>query len=73
MERAFKQNIISIYGIEGKQWLKALPEITSEIAKEYNLSNLKPINNLSYNYVLSGFQGSEAIILKLGLDVSVLT
>lgn len=69
MERAFKQNIISIYGIEGKQWLKALPEITSKIAEEYNLSNLKPINNLSYNYVLSGFQDSEAIILKLGLDV----
>jgi streptomycin 6-kinase len=69
MERAFKQNIISIYGIEGKQWLKALPEITSEIAKEYNLSNLKPINNLSYNYVLSGFQGSQPVILKLGLDV----
>lgn len=69
MKRAFKQNIISIYGSEGKQWLKSLPEIISKIAKESNLAYLKPVNNLSYNYVLSGFQGSQPIILKLGLDI----
>lgn len=69
MKRAFKQNIISIYGSEGKKWLKALPEIISKITKEYNLANLKPVNNLSYNYVLSGLQDSQPIILKLGLDV----
>ena len=69
MKRAFKQNIISIYGSEGKQWLKALPETISKITKKYNLANLKPVNNLSYNYVLSGFQGPQPIILKLGLDI----
>jgi streptomycin 6-kinase len=69
MKLAFKQNIISIYGSEGKQWLKALPETISKITKKYNLANLKPVNNLSYNYVLSGFQGAKAIILKLGLDI----
>jgi streptomycin 6-kinase len=35
----------------------------------YELSNLKPVEALSYNYVLSGFQGSQPIILKLGLDI----
>jgi len=69
MKYSFKLNIISIYGSVGKQWLKALPEIISKITKEYNLANLKPVNNLSYNYVLTGFQGSKAIILKLGLDI----
>ena len=29
----FKQNIVSIYGNEGEQWLDDLPEITSKIAK----------------------------------------
>ncbi|MFO1257694.1 MAG: aminoglycoside phosphotransferase family protein [Gammaproteobacteria bacterium] len=69
MKYSFKQNIISIYGSVGKQWLKGLPEIISKITKEYNLANLKPVNNLSYNYVLSGFQGPQPIILKLGLDI----
>jgi streptomycin 6-kinase len=32
------------------------------------LSGLKPLSNLSYNYVLSGFLGNRPIILKLGLD-----
>ena len=35
----------------------------------YGLSNLKPVEALSYNYVLSGFKGSQPIILKLGLDI----
>jgi streptomycin 6-kinase len=35
----------------------------------YGLSNLKPVEALSYNYVLTGFQGSKAVILKLGLDI----
>jgi streptomycin 6-kinase len=69
MKYSFKQNIISIYGSVGKKWLKALPEIISKITKEYNLANLKPVNNLSYNYVLSGLQGPQPIILKLGLDI----
>jgi streptomycin 6-kinase len=32
------------------------------------LSDLNPVKNLSYNYVLSGFQGEQPIVLKLGHD-----
>ncbi len=35
----------------------------------YGLLNLKQVEALSYNYVLNGFQGSKAVILKLGLDI----
>jgi streptomycin 6-kinase len=31
-------------------------------------SLLQPFKNLSYNYVFSGFQGLQPIVLKLGLD-----
>ncbi len=41
----------------------------AQVAETYRLSNLKPVNNLNYNYVLPGFQGSQPIILKLGLDI----
>ncbi|HJD60250.1 MAG TPA: aminoglycoside phosphotransferase family protein [Rickettsia endosymbiont of Omalisus fontisbellaquei] len=61
----FKNNIISIYKEQGEIWLEKLPEIVAELAKEWNLSNLRPIDNLSFNYVLSGYQNNKPIILKL--------
>lgn len=67
--KAFEKNIINLYGEKGKQWLDYLPNLVMQLANTYGLSNLKPVNNLSYNYVLSGFQGPQPIILKLGLDI----
>lgn len=65
----FESNIINIYGKKGQQWLDDLPKLITQVEETYGLSNLKPVEALSYNYVLSGFQGSKAIILKLGLDI----
>ncbi len=65
----FKSNIINLYGEKGKQWLDDLPELVKQISLRLGLRDLKEVNNLSYNYVLSGFQGSKPIILKLGLDI----
>lgn len=67
--KAFEQTIINLYGKKGRQWLDHLPHLIAQTAGIYGLSNLQPTNNLSYNYVLSGFQGSQPIILKLGLDI----
>ena len=67
--KTFEQNIINLYGEKGKQWQENLPNLITKLANTYGLSNLKPVNNLSYNYVLSGFQGAQPIILKLGLDI----
>lgn len=67
--KTFEQNIIHLYGEKGKQWLDSLPKLITQVKVAYGLSDLKPVNNLSYNYVLSGFQGSEPIILKLSLDI----
>ncbi|BBJ31371.1 hypothetical protein RAS_04800 [Rickettsia asiatica] len=55
----FKNNIISIYKEQGKSWLEKLPKIVTELASEWNLSNLTPIDNLSFNYVLSGYQNNR--------------
>ncbi len=68
----FINNVQGIYGERGKMWLDELPENVAFIAAKYGLSELKPVSNLSYNYVLSGFQGSLPIILKLGLDIAAI-
>ena len=67
--KALENNIINLYGERGKQWLDDLPRLVANIAAAYGLSNLKPVKNLSYNYVLTGFQEAQPIILKLGLDI----
>lgn len=66
--KTFKTNITSIYGDKGKAWLKALPKLVEEISVKWHLSDLQEVGNLSYNYVLSGFQGAQPIILKLAFD-----
>ena len=69
MIKILEKNIINLYGENGKNWLANLPKLIAQATELYGLSNLTPVNNLSYNYVLSGFQGSEPIILKLGMDI----
>ena len=65
----FESNIINIYGDRGKAWLGNISEIVRNVAKRYSLSELTPVANLSYNYVASGAQNKQPIILKLSLDV----
>jgi streptomycin 6-kinase len=64
----FEKNIISIYGDKGKAWLANLPTQVQKIAALWELDRLHPFDNLSYNYVLQGYQKGKPIVLKLGLD-----
>lgn len=66
----FETNNINLYGTRGKEWLNSLPQQIKSILATHHLSALTPVNNLSYNYVLSGFQDSQPIILKLSLDIT---
>lgn len=67
-----EKNMTNLYGEHGRQWLANLSKLTAQIAIKHGLSNLKPVQNLSYNYVLSGLQGSQPVILKLGFDAAEL-
>jgi streptomycin 6-kinase len=64
----FRSNILSIYGEKGAVWLDELPQLVRSLSSKLGLRDLKEVTNLTYNYVLSGFQGGNSIILKLGLD-----
>lgn len=61
----FKKNIVSLYGEKGTKWLAGLSRQVQELETLWGLSQMKPLSNLSYNYVLSGFQNKIPIILKL--------
>lgn len=60
-----KENITKIYGSRGENWLAGLHRSVDQLKTSWGLSNLKPLSNLSYSYVLEGFQGESPIVLKL--------
>lgn len=64
----FENNIIGIYGESGKAWIAELPDLVHQLEALWNLSELKPLLNLTYNYVLVGFQNEIPIVLKLSLN-----
>lgn len=68
----FEKNIISIYREKGRAWLADLPKRVQEVAAVWELDRLQPFDNLSYNYVLEGYQKDKPIVLKLSLDESSL-
>lgn len=68
----FESNIISIYGETGKAWLEQLPSLVAQLSYKLGLRDLKTVENLSYNYVLAGFQANTPVILKVGLDADAL-
>lgn len=64
----FEKNISSIYQSRGNAWLADLPKKVEQIASLWELEHLHPFANLSYNYVLEGYQKGQPIVLKLSLD-----
>ncbi len=66
----FKESIIKTYGAKGKAWLDDLPNVVSRLSLLWHLQDLKVHENLSWNYILDGMQNNQAIILKIGLDLT---
>ncbi len=68
----FRENVIRIWGDKGKDWLASLPRGVNILAQKWNLQELQPVPNLSYNYVLTGMRKHNPlpIILKLSFDMS---
>lgn len=66
--QSFVQKIKGAFGEEGIQWLSHLHQIIEVYEKKWELTILRPVDNLSYNYVLNVKQinGCPAI-LKIGV------
>ena len=69
----FRNNIVDLYGEKGQKWLESLDDIVQNLAEKWNLSHLKAFSNLTYNYVLSGYQnGNVPVVLKVGIENDLL-
>ncbi|WP_131783487.1 aminoglycoside phosphotransferase family protein [Legionella gresilensis] len=67
--KTLKKNILGAFGMQGKQWLDALPPTIELLSTQWSLSNLKPVENMTWHYVAKGiFQQKKAIVLKIGCE-----
>lgn len=64
---SFTDTIISIYGEGGKSWVKELPERINRCKQYWNLTQIIPVENLSYNFVAFARQKNREVVLKIGL------
>lgn len=63
----FIKTIQSTFGDKGREWLSQLPELIADASKRWGLSNVKPVPNLSYNFVAFAKRGVEDVVLKIGV------
>ncbi len=62
-------NVRNTWGEKGNSWLQKLPAIIDDLAKLWNLSDIRPVTNLSYNYVALATQGKDKpVALKFSCD-----
>lgn len=57
-----------MHGEYGQKWLSHLPQHVDRYATQWELTDLIPVNNLSNNYVLTGFRKNKEIVLKISLN-----
>lgn len=68
----FQKNIKNIYGREGEVWLAKLPNLITDLVKHWHLTELKPVANLTYNYIAKGFQKGIPVVLKISYSVELI-
>ncbi|MBI3738536.1 MAG: phosphotransferase [Chloroflexi bacterium] len=79
----FITTIQNTFGDEGRLWLDRLPALVSEASRRWQLTNVRPVPNLSYNFVAFAHRPStlpkggpalgEDIVLKIGVPNRELT
>lgn len=68
----FFENMNVIYGDKARHWLDNLPQLSASLAFQWDLRDLNACDDLSYNYVMSGWRDDAPIILKMGIDLAAI-
>lgn len=63
----FTRNILGAFGEKGRNWLSRLPGLIDETSQRWNLTDVRQVPNLSYNFVAYAKQGADDVILKIGV------
>jgi len=73
LSQEFINTIQNTFGDDGRAWLVALPNLINEASRRWNLVNVQPVSNLSYNFVAFAKREDEDVVLKIGVPNRELT
>ena len=67
--RTLEENVINVWGDQGKSWLNQLPDIILQLTQHWGLSDITAVENMSYNYVAKALQNNHTpVVLKISCD-----
>lgn len=64
---SFISTIKNTFGADGETFLTSLPSLVDESARRWKLTSIRPVSNLSYNFVAFAKSGEEEVVLKIGV------
>ncbi len=68
-----EKNVINVWGDTGREWLKRLPNIIDALSVHWKLSDVMPVENMSYNYIAFAKQHHNThVVLKCGCDQALI-
>lgn len=71
--RALEKNVINVWGDKGKEWLKNLSKVIAELSEHWQLSDVRPVGNMSYNYVATAKRHHNTpVVLKITCDKALI-
>ncbi|MCE0722005.1 MULTISPECIES: aminoglycoside phosphotransferase family protein [Legionella] len=67
--KKLKQNITNIYGEKGEKWIANLPATVASLTDYWNLSQVIPVPNMTFNYVAKAILNlNQPVVLKISCD-----
>lgn len=67
--KILRQNIINLYGSKGRDWIDNLPALVTALTINWNLSEITPVSNMTFNYVAKAIlDANEPVVLKISYD-----
>ncbi len=73
LPESFIANMRGAFEGRGEKFLNDLPSLIEAAAGRWGLSNIVPVDNLSYNFVATAERNTQSVILKLGVPNEELT
>jgi streptomycin 6-kinase len=70
---SFISTIQNVFKEDGEKFLAVLPFLIQETSQRWELSDVQPVPNLSYNFVAFAKRGKEDVVLKAGVPNRELT
>lgn len=67
--KKLRQNIVNIYGKKGETWLLNLPTLIHDLSTHWQLSQVMPVANMTFNYVATAVTKTQQfVVIKISYD-----